>query len=65
MIETTCPLCHGSRLKDEVLTVKVGKKNIWEVTNMSIKDLIEFFDNIKLNKTQQEISNLLIKEIKS
>ena len=65
MIETTCPLCHGSRLKDEVLTVKVGKKNIWEVTNMSIKDLIGFFDNLKLNKTQTEISELLIKEIKS
>ena len=55
MISSECPLCHGSRLKDEVLTVKVGKKNIWEVTNMSIKELIEFFNNLKLNKTQQEI----------
>ena len=65
MNETTCPICKGSRLQENVLNVKVGKKNIWEVTNLSIKDLIIFFDNLKLTKTQQEISNLLIKEIKS
>ncbi len=65
MVENTCPKCKGARLKSEVLTVLVGKKNIFEVCNMSIKDLIVFFDNLKLNKTQLEISNLIIKEIKS
>lgn len=65
MIENTCPLCKGTRLKDEILNVKIGKKNIWEITNLSIKDLIVFFDNLKLNKMEQEISDLLIKEIKS
>lgn len=65
MEENTCPMCKGSRLQEKILTVKVGKKNIFEVTNMSIKDLIVFFDNLKLNKTQVEISNLIIKEIKS
>ena len=65
MEESTCPICNGSRLQANILNVLVGKKNIWEVTNMSIKDLIIFFDNLKLTKTEQEISNLIIKEIKS
>lgn len=65
MIENTCPLCHGSRLREEILSVKVGRKNIWEVTNLSIKGLITFFQNLKLNKSEREISDLIIKEIKS
>ena len=65
MIENTCPLCHGSRLREEILSVKVGRKNIWEVTNLSIKELISFFQNLKLNKSEREISDLIIKEIKS
>ena len=65
MVESVCPKCKGSRLKDEVLCVKVGKKNIFEVTNYSIKELIKFFDNLKLNKEEQSISDLVLKEIKS
>ena len=64
MIETECDTCHGARLNDNVLQVKVGNKNIFEVTEMSIKDLISFFDNLKLNKEKQEIATLLLKEIK-
>ncbi len=63
MLETVCETCHGARLQDNVLSVLVGKKNIYEVTCMSIKDLIPFFENLKLTKSQQEISTLLIKEI--
>ena len=65
MVEDKCPTCKGSRLKEEVLNVLVGKKNIFEVTNLSIKDLYSFLNNLKLNKEQIEISNLIIKEIKS
>lgn len=65
MEENTCPTCKGSRLMSSVLNVKVNGKNIYEVTNLSIKDLIEFFNKLKLNKTEAEISDLLIKEIKS
>jgi len=65
MIETECETCHGSRLQDSVLSVLVGKKNIYEITCLSIKQLIEFFDTLRLTKSQQEISNLLIKEIQS
>ena len=63
MIETECDTCHGARLNNDVLQVKVGKKNIFEVTEMSIKDLIPFFNNLKLTKEKQEIATLLLKEI--
>ncbi len=65
MIENVCETCHGSRLKDDVLSVLVGGKNIYEVTCMSIKDLNHFFDHLKLTPSQKEIADLLIKEIKS
>ena len=65
MIETECETCHGARLMDSVLSVKVGNKNIYEVTCMSIKDLVIFFNNLKLNKSEKEIAELLIKEIKN
>ena len=63
MIDTTCPKCNGARLKDDVLAVKVGNKNIYEICSMNIKNLSTFYDKLKLNKEQQTISNLLLKEI--
>ena len=48
MVEHTCDTCHGARLKDDVLSVKLGDKNIYEVTEMSIKNLITFFHDLKL-----------------
>ena len=65
MIETTCETCHGARLQDGVLAVLVGSKNIYEVTCMSIKELLIYFNELSLSKEQAEISNLLIKEILS
>ncbi len=64
MVEDTCYKCHGARLSDDVLSVLINHKNIFEVTNLSIKDLYEFLNNLKLNKEQLEISGLLVKEIK-
>ena len=65
MIEKECEHCHGARLADFVLSVLVGKKNIHELTCMSIKDIIKFFDKLKLTESQKEISDLLIAEIKN
>ncbi len=65
MTELKCPRCHGARLNERVLSVLVGGKNIYELVCMSIKDIMIFFDKIKLTKQQQEISELIIKEIKS
>ena len=63
MMELECPICHGARLKESVLNVLINKKNIYEMTQMSICELLDFIKNLKLNKEQQEISNLIIKEI--
>ena len=65
MVEHVCETCNGARLKDDVLSVLVGGKNIYEVTCMSIKDLIPFFQDLKLSEEQKQISDLLLKEINS
>lgn len=64
MIELPCPTCKGSRLKKEVLSVLINKKNIYELTKLSIKDLYNFLETAKLTREQEQISKLLIKEIK-
>ena len=65
MAELPCPTCHGSRLDSSILAVKINKKDIYQLTLMSIKNLSIFLDNLKLNKEQEEISRLILKEIKS
>lgn len=64
MREIDCPTCKGARLSDAALSVYVGKKNIYELTTLNVRNMLEFFDKLKLNKEQKEISHLLIKEIK-
>ena len=64
MTDLPCPTCNEARLKKEALSVRIGNLNIYELSNLSIKDLITFFDKLKLNKEQEEISFLIIKEIK-
>lgn len=63
MIETECPLCHGTRLKSDVLNVYINKKNIFDMTALSIAELYKFMQNLKLSEEQKQISSLLIKEI--
>ena len=63
MIEQECSLCHGTRLKHEILNVFINKKNIYDMTALSISDLYKFMNNLKLTKEQQTISELLVKEI--
>ena len=63
MMELPCDDCHGARLKSSVLSVLINNKNIYDVTNMSIKELKVFLSKLKLTKEQQEISNVLLKEI--
>ena len=63
MVEYECDVCHGARLKDEVLSVKVDGKNIYEVTCMSIKELLKSYESLKLTEEQKQIANLVLKEI--
>lgn len=64
MIFNDCPVCHGDRLKPEMLAVTVGDMNIADVTKLSLNDSKEFFDNLKLTKRQQYIGHEILKEIK-
>ncbi|MBU0757317.1 MAG: excinuclease ABC subunit UvrA [Nanoarchaeota archaeon] len=61
---SACPGCKGQKLKPKVLAVKVGKKSIIEVTDMSIKDCIEYFQLLNLTEKEFEIGKLVLKEIK-
>ena len=63
MVEYECDSCHGARLKDEVLSVKIDGKNIYEVTCMSIKELLKKYKDLKLSEEQRQIANLVLKEI--
>ena len=65
MMELPCESCNGSRLQSSVLSVLINDKNIYEVTNLSIRDLKDFISTLTLTKEQEEISNILIKEINS
>lgn len=65
MMDMECPTCHGARLKSDVLAVKVGGKSIYEMSLMSIKNLIPFFEKLKLNNEEKKIAELLLKEIEN
>ncbi len=65
MVEYTCDTCNGSRLDDSVLCVKINKKNIYEMTKMSIKDLLVFLNSLKLSEEKAQVADLVLKEIKS
>ena len=64
MTEALCPTCHGKKLKDTVLAVTVGDKNIIELTDLSVEQAIMFFEKLKLTPREQQISRLITKEIK-
>ena len=63
--EQTCPSCHGARLNPQVLSVRIGGKNIYEWTQMSVVQAIDFIDHLELTPTQRKISDLVLKEIRS
>lgn len=61
--EEPCPTCAGARLKPEMLAVTVGDKNIYEVTELSTKASLEFFENLELSERQAFIGERIVKEI--
>ena len=60
---TPCSVCGGKRLNPNALSIKVGGKNIWEATDMTIDKALDFFNNLKISKKEEEISNVILKEI--
>ena len=65
MVEYECDTCHGARLSDDVLSVKIDGKNIYEVTCMSIKEMLSSYKTMKLTEEQAKIADLILKEINS
>jgi excinuclease ABC subunit A len=63
MSEKKCDVCHGKRLSEAALSVKIGGKDIIEVTDLSIKDCIDFLLDLKLTSQQEQIAKLALKEI--
>ncbi len=63
--EEVCDTCGGKRLKPEALNVKIGDKNISEITHLTISDALDFFVNLKLNSRQMIIAEKILKEIKN
>ncbi len=59
-----CPTCNGARLKPEALHIMVGGRNIRQVTALSIRDCLKFFDELSLSEKDQEIARRILKEIR-
>jgi excinuclease ABC subunit A len=64
MVKKPCCICQGKRLKKESLSVFVDGRNIWDIMDMPIKNSYDFFNNIKISKTERLIAGHVIKEIK-
>ena len=65
MTETPCPACSGARLKPETLAVTVGGKNIHQVTSLSVRDSLPFFEKLQLTDREKKIAVQILKEIKA
>lgn len=63
--KTDCTECDGSRLRKDALYVKIGDKNIGELTKMPVSELRDWFDNLELSETDQIIAKRLLTEIKN
>ena len=63
MSESDCPTCKGARLKEESLSVRVGDKNIKELTDMPVNEIKEYINNLELTEKEKMISNQIMKEL--
>ena len=62
---TPCKTCHGQRLKKSALAVTINGKNIYELTNLSIGDLLPFMEQLQLTEQQELIGHQILKEIRA
>ncbi len=63
MTDSICPVCNGGRLNEAARSVKIGGKNIDELTRLSIDDTITYLSHLELSKEQQQIARLALQEI--
>ncbi|HEY0507241.1 MAG TPA: excinuclease ABC subunit UvrA, partial [Blastococcus sp.] len=65
MRDVPCPVCHGTRLKPEILAVKLNSRSIAEVTNLSIGDASEWLNGLELGERERAIADRVLKEIQA
>lgn len=63
LVAKSCPVCHGARLRSESLAFKVGNKNIAELSDMAVSDLLTFLDGVELTEKEQMIASQILSEI--
>ena len=63
--KTTCPQCHGTRLKPEASYVKIGGKSVPELVEMPVSELKEFFDGLELTAGQMQIAERILPDIRN
>ena len=63
--KTTCPECHGTRLKREASYVKVGGRAIAELVDLPVTDLLDFFERLELTDAERRVADRLLTEIRS
>lgn len=64
MTELTCSTCHGKRLNEKALAVKVNDKDIAEASDLSIAKALEFFNSVKLSEQEEMIAKPILKEVR-
>ena len=65
MVVSDCPVCNGKRLRKEALAVTIGDKNISELTDMAVEELLQFIEGLTFDKTKSIIATPILKEIKA
>ena len=65
LIEKPCPVCHGDRLRPESLAFRVGNKNIAQLSDMPVVDLLTFLDTLELTEKEKIIAEQILREVKS
>lgn len=65
LIEKPCPVCHGARLRPESLAFRVGNKNIAQLSDMPVVDLLAFLDTLELTEKEKIIAEQILREVKS
>src|SRR5690606_15300706 len=64
LVQKECATCKGTRLKEEMLHVRIGDKNIDDISQMTIDDAQHFFQHLQLSPKDQEIAKEVLKEIR-
>lgn len=65
MVESRCPKCHGARLNEQALSVRVGDSNIAGFTSLSVTEALKWIDGLKLDEEKTKIADLVLREIRS